>query len=97
MGGRARGRGEARERAPRGRYYTQPHGQEKGTLSLAGVTASDIKTGGFVEIGKYSLTIRTPKREWQLSAETDSACKAWMKNLVTVIGTSAKAKGLSSK
>ena len=40
---------------------------------------------GFIEVGRYGVSIKTPKRLFQLFAESDSVCKAWRKNLVHVI------------
>ena len=36
-------------------------------------------------MGRYGVSIKTPKRLFQLFAESDSVCKAWRKNLVHVI------------
>lgn len=67
-------------------YYASPElTHQNGSFSVRGIGEGAVELLGFLEVGKYGLTIKTQKRLWHLSAPSDGQCKAWRKNLVSVI------------
>ena len=66
-------------------YFANPDLKTpKGKFSMRGLGERDVVYQGFLEMGKWGFEVRTPERTWSLSADVDSQCKAWKRNLENV-------------